>query len=60
MSRVLQEMDWSNVFFSKKVDDKVQLVQDKLASLYDSFFPTISVRVSSRDPPFVSPLVKHL
>ena len=60
MSRGLQEMDWSDVFFSENVDDKVQLVQDKLASLYDSCFPTISVRVSSRDPPFVSPLVKHL
>ena len=60
MSRGLQEMDWSDVFFSEKVDDKVQLVQDKLVCLYDSCFPTISVRVSSRDPPFVSPLVKHL
>ena len=50
----------SDVFFNEKVDDKVQLVQDKLASLYNSCFPTISVRVSSRDPPFESPLVKHL
>ena len=53
-------MYWSDVFFTETVDDKVQLVQDKLASLFDSCFPTISVRVSSRDPPFVSPLVKHL
>ena len=60
MSRGLQEIDWSDVFSSDKVDDKVKLVQDKLVSLYDSCFPPISVRVSSRDPPFVSPLVKHL
>ena len=61
MSRGLQEMEWTDVFFTKKVDDKVQLRQDKLASLFDSCFQlTISVRVSSRDPPFVSPLVKHL
>lgn len=49
-------MDSFDVFFTEKVDDKVQLVQDKLVSLFDSSFPTISVRVSSRDPPFVSPV----
>ena len=60
MSRGLQEIDWSGVFFTESVDDKVQLVQDKLASLFDSCFTTISVRVSSRDRPFVSPLMRHL
>lgn len=56
MSCGLQDMDSFDVFFTEKVDDKVQLVQDKLVSLFDSSFPTISVRVSSRDPPFVSPV----
>ena len=30
MSRGLQEMDWSDVCFSEKVDDEVQLVQDRV------------------------------
>ena len=61
MSRGLQEMDWSDVFLTETVDDKIQLVQDKLASFFDCCFPTIWVRVFSRDPPpFVSRFVKHL
>ena len=42
-------MDWSDVFFSETVDDEVQLVQDRPASLYDSCCP-----------PFVSPLMRHV
>ena len=28
--------------------------------MFNKCFPQISVRISSRDPPFISPLVKHL
>jgi hypothetical protein len=46
MYRILQDLDWSDVTSSEKVDDKVKLVQNKLISLYDSCFPKYFVRVS--------------
>ena len=34
--------------------------EKKISTMFNECFPLISVRTSSRDPPFVSPLVKHL
>ena len=35
-------------------------LSNTLWTMFNECFPLISVRISSRDPPFISPLVKHL
>ena len=36
------------------------MLNDRLWTMFDERFPLIRVKVSSKDPPFMSPLVKHL
>ena len=38
----------------------VKLLNTSLWSMFNESFPLVRVRVSSRDPPYMSPLVKHL
>ena len=36
------------------------LLNDKISSIFNECFPLIKVKVSTRDPPYMSPLIKHL
>lgn len=42
------------------LDESVELLSQKLWEMYKDCFPLITVKISSRDPPYLSPLVKHL
>ena len=42
------------------VNDMVNELTDTLTLMYNECFPLIKVKTSSRDPPFMSPLIKHL
>ena len=60
MEQKLNECDWSRVYSSTDANEAALLLNDTLFNLYDECFPLIKVRMSTRDPPFMSPLVKHL
>lgn len=60
MDRRLEFHDWSIFDTIDDPADCVQLLNGSLWSLFNDSFPLITVKVSSRDPPYMSPLVKHL
>ena len=60
MENKLKECDWSSVYNTSDVDYAVTVLNELIVSLFNECFPLIRVKVSSRDPPFMSPLVKHL
>ena len=42
------------------VNDTVTLLNDTITNMFNDCFPLIKVKMSTRDPPYMSPLVKHL
>ena len=52
---------WSNILHDGlSVDEMTDKLYETIWPKFDASFPLIKVRCSSRDPPFMSPLVKHL
>ncbi|PFX32709.1 hypothetical protein AWC38_SpisGene2368 [Stylophora pistillata] len=60
MNLRLEEYDWSVLSSLADLDESVELLSQKLWEMYDDSLPLITVKLSSRDPPYMSPLVKHL
>ncbi len=60
MARSLENCNWDEVTSIEDPVQKVQLLQDKLVNLFNTNFPCKRIRMSSRDPPYMSPLVKTL
>ena len=60
MFKLLEEYKWSSVLSTQCIQEKVQNFQFALMQMYNDCFPVKTVLMSSRDPPFMSPLVKHL
>ena len=60
MEKKLAEYDWSTIASVQDLDIAACKRNDSILSLINECFPQIKVRISSRDPPFMSPLVKHL
>jgi hypothetical protein len=61
MENNLNNTDWESGIV--KADDpceSVRLLNESLSRMFNECFPLIKIKVSSRDPPFMSPLVKHL
>ena len=58
MEKKVAEYDWSSIASAQDV--LLLHVSSVIQSLVNECFPQIRVRISSRDPPFMSPLVKHL
>ena len=56
----LEGYDWSILSSLADLDESVELLSQKLWEMYNDCFPLITVNLSSRDPPYTSPLVKHL
>ena len=56
----LAECDWSQISAHNDVNDMVNELSDTLTLMYNECFPLIKVKISSCDPPFMSPLIKHL
>jgi hypothetical protein len=62
MLRELESIDWNTIIMNSHNLDEITLkFYEIIWPKFDkSFFPLIKVRTSSRDPPFMSPLVNHL
>ena len=60
MEKCLQKCDWSSIYNTNDVDKATTLLNDKVSSIFNECFSLIKVKVSTRDPPYMSPLVKHL
>ena len=58
MSCALENHSWEEIVSSE--DPIKKLLEDSLTSVFNTFFPIKKVRMSSRDPPYMSPLVKSL
>lgn len=52
--------NWSTLSSLDDPNESVELLSQKLLEMYNDCFPLIAVKTSSRDPPYMSPLVKHL
>ena len=60
MDRKLKNLEWDIFFDCENPSENVQKLNDILSNMFDECFPLISIKMSSRDPPFITPLVKHL
>ena len=61
MLRELENVDWSKITeYDQAPDEMIKQLYESLWPRFENNFPLIKVRTSSRDPPFMSPLVKHL
>ena len=54
------EYDWSTIASVQDMDTAACKLIDSILSLVNECFSQIKARISLRDPPFMSPLVKHL
>ena len=50
----LEAFDWSLIYSSGK------LTSDSLKRMYDENYPLVKIKTSSRDSPYMTPLLKHL
>ena len=61
MLRELESIDWNTIIMNSHNLDEITLkFYETIWPKFDKCFPLIKVRTSSRDPPFMSPLVNHL
>ena len=60
MMRELKAQDWSCVKDCEDVNEATLLLNHIITSGFNIGFPLIKVKLSTRDPPYMSPLVKHL
>ena len=60
MENKLTFFDWSKVFSANDVEEAVLLLNQEISLMFNESFPRIKVKMSSRDPPYMSPLVKYL
>ena len=54
----LATMDWSDVFNAVDINKAVEVLEEKILAVMDKCMPQKSVRMSSRDPVWMSPLGK--
>ena len=60
MSTLLEKHEWTSVLSTQCIQEKVQNFQSALVQMFNYCFPVKTVLMSSRDPPFMSPMVKRL
>lgn len=60
MAYLLQSYDWQEAFSVDDCELKCDELSNTLWTMFNECFPLITVSISSRDPPFISPLVKLL
>jgi hypothetical protein len=61
MNRPLDSVDWTKIINEELSSDEMATqFYETLWPKFETCFPLIKVRSSSRDPPFMYPLVKHL
>ena len=61
MIRELEHVNWNVITSNEKISDEMfSKFYEVIYPLFEKCFPRIKVKLSTRDPPFMSPLVKHL
>ena len=60
MMRKLETCDWSHIYNCNNVNEAVTLLNGTITNMFNDCFPLIKVKMSTRDPPYTSPLFKHL
>ena len=56
----LETFDWSLIDSCANLDEATNLLSDFLKRMHDESCPLIKIKVSSRDPPYMTPLIKYL
>ena len=57
----LEHVNWNVITSNEKTSDEMlSKFYEVIYPLFEKCFPRIKVKLSTRDPPFMSPLVKHL
>ena len=52
--------DWGDILAAENINVAVGLLEDRIRTLMDECMPVKTVRISSRDPAWMSPLVKSM
>ena len=61
MLRKMDDFQWDTITNGTTCpNEMINNFYNKIWPIFDECFPVIKTRVSSRDPPFLSPIVKHL
>ena len=61
MLRKMEEFQWDTISSGTSCpNEMINNFYNKIWPIYEECFPIIKTRVSSRDPPFLSPIVKHV
>ena len=61
MMRELEHVNWNVITSNEKTSDEMlSKFYEVTYPLFEKCFPRIKVKLSTRDPPFMSPFVKHL
>ena len=61
MLRKMEDFQWDTISSGTSCpNEMINNFYNKIWPIYEECFPIIKTRVSSRDPPFLSPIVKHL
>ena len=60
MENKLKFFNWSKIFSVNDVEEAVMLLNQEISLMFNESFPQIKVKTSSRDPPYMSSLVKYL
>ena len=55
---VLATLDWSDIYNAVDINKVVKVLEEKILVVMDRCMPLKSIRMSSRDPLWMSPLVK--
>ncbi|CAB3986131.1 Hypothetical predicted protein [Paramuricea clavata] len=56
----LAEKSWSEVTSLETVEEATKVLEDTIHNMIDQCFPKKTVTLSTRDPPWMSPLLKYL
>ena len=56
----LEAFDWNLVDSCANLDEATNLLSDSLKRMHDESCPLIKIKVSSRDPSYMTPLIKYL
>ena len=60
MDKKMDQFDWERFAISDDPSDNVRRLRETLFLMFNECIPVIKDRMSSRDPPYMSPLVKNL
>ena len=61
MWKELKDVDWNEIHNEEQsLEEMVEKFYATIWPKFEKSFPMIKVRTSTRDPPFISPLLKHL